>query len=63
MVPLTNATIAYALSGRPEAEDVGTIIINRTLAEWIGPVDEAAARGTDARRRIQIKDFTDLQTG
>jgi hypothetical protein len=62
MVPLTNATIAYALSGRPEAEDVGTIIVNRTLAEWIGPVDEAAARG-EARRRIQLKDFTDLRTG
>ena len=63
MVPLTNATIAYAISGRPEAEDVGTIIINRTLAEWIAPVDEVVRSGLGQPRRIQIKDFTDLRTG
>jgi hypothetical protein len=64
MVPLTNATIAYSVAGRQEAEDVGTIIINRTLAEWISPVDEAGRSGSDnAPRRIQIKDFTDLRTG
>ena len=64
MVPLTNATIAYALNGRAEAEDVGTIIINRTLAEWIAPIDEVARAGASRMpRKIQIKDFTDLRTG
>jgi len=64
MVPLTNATIAYARNGRAEAEDVGTIIVNRTLAEWISPVDEIPRVGVGRTpRRIQIKDFTNLNAG
>jgi hypothetical protein len=44
MVPFTNATVAYNLAGRVLARDVGTIIVNRSLVEWIAPTaDEAAA--------------------
>lgn len=60
MVPLTNATITYQLAGRPEAEDVGTIIVNRLLTEWIAPVGgaEEAFPGVRVVRRMQLKDFT-----
>ena len=60
MVPLTNATITYQLAGRPEAEDVGTIIVNRLLTEWIAPVGgaEEAFPGVRVVRRMRLKDFT-----
>jgi hypothetical protein len=35
MVPLTNATIAFNTDNGVEAIDVGTLIINRSLAEWV----------------------------
>jgi hypothetical protein len=35
MVPLTNATIAFNTDHGVEAIDVGTLIINRSLAEWV----------------------------
>lgn len=64
MVPLTNATITYQLAGRPEAEDVGTIIVNRLLTEWIAPVGgaEDAFPGVRVVRRLQLKDFTGFAT-
>jgi hypothetical protein len=44
MVPLTNATIAYGVAGIVMARDVGTIIVNRALVDWIVPTaDEAVA--------------------
>jgi len=60
MVPLTNATITYQLAGHPEAEDVGTIIVNRLLTEWIAPVggEEEAFPGVRVVRRMRLKDFT-----
>ena len=42
MVPLTNATIAYSVSGLVMARDVGTIIINRALVDWIVPTADEA---------------------
>jgi hypothetical protein len=35
MVPLTNATIAFNMGDGIEAMDVETLIINRSLAEWV----------------------------
>jgi hypothetical protein len=42
MVPLTDATIAYSVAGNVVARDVGTLIVNRKLVDWIVPsADEA----------------------
>jgi hypothetical protein len=35
MVPLTSATIAFNTGDGIEAVDVETLIINRSLAEWV----------------------------
>jgi hypothetical protein len=35
MVPLTNATIAFNTDHGVDAIDVGTLIINRSLADWV----------------------------
>jgi len=44
MVPLTNATIAFNDNGGVEAMDVETLIINRSLADWVrADADELAA--------------------
>jgi hypothetical protein len=43
MVPLTNATIAYSVAGVVMARDVGTIIVNRSLVDWIVPTADEAA--------------------
>lgn len=44
MVPFTNATLAYTVAGNVVARDIGTIIVNRLLVDWIVPTaDEAAA--------------------
>ena len=63
MVPLTNATIAYQLAGRQEAEDIGTIIVNRLLTEWIAPVaDEHAEAFPGVRvRQFRLKDMSGLR--
>jgi hypothetical protein len=37
MVPLTNATIGYTISGQTMMRDVETLIVNRELADWINP--------------------------
>ena len=60
MVPLTNATIACTLAAKPEAEDVGTLIVNRQLTEWIAPVggEESEFPGARVVRRLRLKDFT-----
>ena len=44
MVPLTNATIFYTVAGAIVARDVGTVIVNRSLVDWIVPTaDEAVS--------------------
>ena len=35
MVPLTRATIAYMSGGQLEMHDVGTLLVNGSLADWI----------------------------
>lgn len=61
MVPLTNATIAYTLAGRQQVEDVGTVIVNRMLADSLLPIAEAVGRrGREPTTRLRFKDFTDL---
>ena len=61
MVPLTNATIAYTLAGRQQVEDLGTVIINRMLAESLGPIEEEPARpALRLAAQMRFKDFTDL---
>jgi len=64
MVPLTNATIAYQFAGRPEAADVGTIIVNRLVTEWIEPViEEQTASFPGVRvRKFGLKDMSGLRT-
>ncbi len=37
MIPFTNATIAYEVAGSIVARDVGTIIVNRLLLDWVSP--------------------------
>ena len=44
MIPLTNATIAFNDDSGVEAMDVETLIINRSLADWVrADADELAA--------------------
>lgn len=37
MVPLTSATIGYSVAGQTVMRDVETLVVNRTLADWISP--------------------------
>jgi hypothetical protein len=43
MIPFTNATIAYEVAGSIVARDIGTVIVNRLLVDWISPTTEAAS--------------------
>ena len=43
MIPFTNATIVYNIAGAIVARDVGTVIVNRLLVEWIAPTADEAA--------------------
>lgn len=63
MVPLTNATIAYQFAGQAHAEDVGTLIVNRLLTEWIAPVVEEHAEAFPGVkvRRFGLKDMSGLR--
>jgi hypothetical protein len=63
MIPLTNVTIAYEMAGKFVARDLGAIIVNRMLVEWISPTPESttvfpdvAVRSPFAQR--MLKDFT-----
>ena len=63
MIPLTNATIAYSQAGSTVAQDIGTIIVNRHLVEWIAATNEEASVFPDAAVRSPYalnlsKDFT-----
>ncbi|MEP6637789.1 MAG: hypothetical protein ABJC39_00440 [Chloroflexota bacterium] len=65
MVPLTNVTIAYEQAGTFTTRDVGAIIVNRTLVEWISPTSDAATMFPDVTVRSpfaarMLKDFTGM---
>ena len=64
MVPLTNATLAYTFKGQPEVADVGTIIVNRHVTEWIEPaVEEQTDSFPGVRvRTFRLKDMSGLGT-
>ena len=63
MIPLTNATIGYEMAGKFVTHDVGAIIVNRMLVEWISPTTDAATVFPDVAVRSpfaqrMLKDFT-----
>ncbi|MEO8438081.1 MAG: hypothetical protein ABI562_06440 [Chloroflexota bacterium] len=63
MVPLTNVTIAYEQAGTFVSRDVGAIIVNRTLVEWITPTTDAKTLFPEVTVRSpfsqrMLKDFT-----
>jgi hypothetical protein len=63
MIPLTNVTIAYEMAGTFVTRDVGAIIVNRLLVEWISPTSEATTVFPDVTVRSpfaqrMLKDFT-----
>jgi len=63
MIPLTNATIAYEVAGAIVARDIGAIIVNRLLVDWISPTADATSLFPDVPVRSPfaarlVKDFT-----
>ena len=63
MIPLTNVTIAYEMAGTFVTRDVGAIIVNRMLVDWISPTTERRRVFPDAPVRSpfatsMLKDFT-----
>ena len=63
MIPLTNVTIAYEMAGTFVTRDVGAIIVNRMLVDWISPTTDAASVFPDVTIRSpfaarMLKDFT-----
>jgi hypothetical protein len=63
MIPLTNVTIAYEMAGTFVTRDVGAIIVNRMLVDWIAPTAESTTVFSDATVRSpfsqrMLKDFT-----
>jgi hypothetical protein len=63
MVPLTAATVAYTMAGEIVVRDIGTIIINRMMVDWIAPTGDEASVFPDASVRSPFsmnlrKDFT-----
>ncbi len=64
MIPLTDVTIAYEMAGKFIARDLGAIIVNRMLVEWISPTPESTTVFPDVTVRSpftqrMLKDFTD----
>jgi hypothetical protein len=67
MIPLTNVTIAYEMAGTFVTRDLGAIIVNRLLVEWISPTSEATTVFPDVTVRSpfaarMLKDFTGTPT-
>ncbi len=63
MIPLTNATIAYNVSGDIVVRDLGTLIVNRLQVDWITATADEASIFPDATVRSPYtlnlsKDFT-----
>jgi hypothetical protein len=67
MIPLTEVTIAYNVAGATVARDVGTVIVNRHLVEWIAATADEASLFPEATVRSPFtlnlrKDFTGSAT-
>ena len=63
MIPLTSATVAYSMAGSIVARDVGTVIVNRLLVDWISATADEASLFPDVPVRSPFslnlrKDFT-----
>ena len=63
MIPLTSATVAYSVGTEIVARDVGTVIVNRLLVDWITPTGDEATMFPDVPIRSPFalnlkKDFT-----
>jgi hypothetical protein len=54
MIPLTNVTIAYEMSGTFVVRDLGAIIVNRMLVDWISPTTDAATIFPDVTVRSPL---------
>ena len=52
--PLTNATIAYTVAGSVVARDVGTVIVNRVLVDWIVPTADEAVSFPEVEVRAPV---------
>lgn len=67
MIPFTGVTMAYTVAGSVVARDLGTIIVNRHLVEWITEPGEDAVLFPEASIRSPFsmnlrKDFTGPST-
>ncbi len=67
MIPFTGVTMAYSVAGSVVARDLGTIIVNRHLVEWITEPGEDAVLFPEATIRSPFsmnlrKDFTGPST-
>ncbi len=67
MIPFTSVTMAYSVAGEVVARDLGTIIVNRHLVEWITEPGEDAVLFPEATVRSPFsmnmrKDFTGPST-
>jgi hypothetical protein len=60
MVALSDATVRYAIGGRTEERRVGTLVINRELADWVaeGKDEKVATLDVPAEKGPLVKDFT-----
>jgi hypothetical protein len=62
MVPLTEATIEFTTGGSNERRDVGTVVINRELIDWVVPALEQDVAMPDLPLATKsgplLKDFT-----
>jgi hypothetical protein len=63
MVPLTDGSISYAVGGSTVVRNADTIIVNRTVIDWVAPVadepDETPVLPPlPAAKGILLKDFT-----
>ena len=43
MIPLSDATLGFTARGSLTLRDVGTLIVNRDLLDWVRASDEQAA--------------------
>jgi len=62
MVPLTEASITFTAGGLNQRRDVGTVVLNRELIDWVAPALEQEVAMPDLPLETQtgplLKDFT-----
>ena len=62
MVPLTEATIEFDSPDGRKLSRFGTLLVNRDLADWIGPASRSDVRPPDLVPELEgrglAKDFT-----